>query len=185
MFKLKSRSEETKKKEGLHPNRIFWGIFLGSVAGCVPLLSAVQAVLLLILLVFRTNIVCAVLFFAAGKFLSLQHLAEMIDRLGLHILTGSEGMVEFSRWFTQLPVITYLNFTNSMVMGGFVLGIAGGLPAALIARQMALLFDRKARAKEKAEEEEMAKQRKNNAPAPAFNKTKQKKQPPPPFHTGE
>lgn len=175
MVKLTNKPDDTKKKKPVRPGGIFWGILLGTAAGFVPLLSLLEGLLLFLLIIFRTNILCAVLFFAGGKFLTMQYLPDTIDRVGLFILTGNEGMVEFSRWLTGLPVITYLNFTNSMVMGGAALGVGAGLPAALIARHIVLMFDRKAREKEKALAEERAKLEKKNAAALSANKLKKGK----------
>jgi uncharacterized protein (TIGR03546 family) len=172
MLKMTGKPEDKKKKKPVSPAGVFWGIVLGSIAGCVPLLSILEGVLLFILLIFRTNIICTIVFFAAGKFLVMHYFSDFVDALGLFILAGNEAMVDFSRWFTGLPVITYLNFSNSMVMGGTALGSAAGLPLALIARHIALMFDRKERAKEKAEAEERAKLEKKNSPPAVTAKKK-------------
>ncbi|HRZ86440.1 MAG TPA: hypothetical protein P5287_01350 [bacterium] len=137
------KTDEDKKKS-LKPYTLFLGTLIGTLAGCLPLLSPLFGAIVFVFAIVRANIVCTVLFFGISVYASNYHYSELINNIGIYVLTGSDQTIEFSRWFTSLPVITYLGFTNTMVMGGAVLGLAAGLPMAFfISEAYSLWINRK------------------------------------------
>lgn len=99
------------------------GVSLGFILGLTPVLS-LQGVLLLLILIFcRIQVVAALLAWLAFSFLPLI-IPQPLNYIGSVILEASFLRPLWSMFY-KAPVIPLSQFNNTIVMGGFVLGILG------------------------------------------------------------
>src|SRR4051812_46529599 len=107
-------------RQDLGPTRIAMGAVLGLYLGFVPTLTLGWAVLLLMGLVLRINLLACLLSACVTWLLALG-LESTFDTIGLSVLTQLPALTPLLAWMFHAPVLPFTRFYNSTVMGGFTL----------------------------------------------------------------
>ena len=66
-------------------------------------------------------------------------LDPFLDFLGAAVLT-SPLTENFFTWLNRLPLLAYTRFSNTLVMGGFLLGLIGWIPLFFLFRLLVILY---------------------------------------------
>ena len=99
------------------------GVSLGFILGLTPVLSLQGAILLLILLLLRIQVAAALLSWLAFSFIPffIPHPLNYVGGLALE----ASFLRPLWTFFYKAPVLPLSQFNNTIVMGGFIIGILG------------------------------------------------------------
>lgn len=129
MFRMLGRGAQrllTEISQHRTPEQIAWGLAIGVSFGLVPMDSIISVLLLFAILILPVNHLCAAIAFVsmslAGRFV-----APIPNALGLWILSH-QWVVNTLGAIYSLPLVPWLRLNNTMVVGGFCLGILSVAP---------------------------------------------------------
>lgn len=108
------------------PAAVAFGIALGVVLGCVPLLSGLGLVFIAAVLVFRVQLSAMLLALGLAKALLATGLGLLFVPVGETVLE-TQWLRPFWTHALNLPVVAWLDLDRCAVTGGAVVGIAMGV----------------------------------------------------------
>ncbi|MBM3965013.1 MAG: TIGR03546 family protein [Planctomycetes bacterium] len=108
------------------PEQIAWGLAIGVSFGLVPMDSIISLLLLISILILPINHLCAATAFVAMVSVS-RFIAPIPNALGLWILSH-HWVANTLGVIYSLPIVPWLRLNNTMVVGGFCLGILSVAP---------------------------------------------------------
>lgn len=108
------------------PEQIAWGLAIGVSFGLVPMDSIISLLLLISILILPVNHLCAAIAFVAMVSVS-RFIAPIPNALGLWVLSH-HWVVNTLGVIYALPIVPWLRLNNTMVVGGFCLGILSVAP---------------------------------------------------------
>ena len=104
------------------PGAIAFGISMGLVLGCVPLMSGVGLVLLLALLIFRVQLSSAMMAAAIAKLLIALGFGTVFVPVGAIVLE-TESLRPLWTTVLNLPVVAWLDLDCLGITGGVLIGL--------------------------------------------------------------
>lgn len=116
------------------------GVSLGMFLGFVPLNGPMAFALTVFFFVFKFNRLSALLTLPLFKLVYALGASSLADKIGAYLLIDAGYLDNFWRWFTNLPVIAFLDFNNTLVTGGIALSLVLLLPVYLIAKRITVTF---------------------------------------------
>ncbi len=125
------------------PGELAAGISFGFLIGLQPGFTLIAVVVLVITFFLKVNL-AAELLFALVFSLIAPLLDGLLDSLGGFILTLPSLEGTFTTLYNA-PILPLTNFNNTIVMGGFVLGIVLWLPVFFAGRALVKLYREKLR----------------------------------------
>jgi uncharacterized protein (TIGR03546 family) len=114
------------------PSQLALGLGLGLAIGLVPKGNLLAIGLMIVLGVLRVNLGVGMLMAFVVSWLSV-FIDPISNWIGLSLL-NAESLRVFWTDLYNMPFMPWTNFNNSVVLGGFVLGLALLLPVFLISR---------------------------------------------------
>jgi len=111
-----------------HPREIAAGGVLALFFGLTPLNHTHVIFLVLAFFLFRINRAATVLLLPVVKLFFYLGLAEAADAAGYTLLARWEFLAPFWGFLTNAPVLTYLDFNYTLVLGGCVLAAVLSAP---------------------------------------------------------
>ncbi len=126
-------------KDGATPGQIAWGLTLGTMMGLMPGWPLQVIILLIISLILNVNLTMVGLGAVVSSLISWA-LDPLLNSLGSYVLTDIPQLtglftIMFNSTFWMLT-----RFNNTVVMGGFVLGVFSAVPLYFIFKQMVVLI---------------------------------------------
>ena len=144
VLKLVQQLVKALNSEGT-PLQVALGIALGACLGLTPIGSLHNAALFLLVLVL--NVSLAGFWLGWGVFVPFGFLLDpLFDRIG-HALLAADALRPLWTALTNLPVVPFTNFNNTVVLGSFVFWLAALVPILLgakwaIAKYRATIYER-------------------------------------------
>jgi len=137
MFRMLGRAAQrllTEISQHRTPEQIAWGLAIGVSFGLVPMDSIISALLLIAILILPVNHLSAAIAFASMA-LASQFIAPIPNAFGLWILSN-QWVVNVLSAIYPLPLVPWLRLNNTMVVGGFCLGILSVAPNYIFLRSL-------------------------------------------------
>ena len=126
------------------PNEIAGAFVLGAWIGLIPKTNLTTLLIFSITWVFRVNLGIAlatiVVFSMIGHFTD-----PFIEKIGYVLLTGVPGLQGLWTALYNMPIVPYLSFNNTLVMGNLVFGLILAVPLFLLMRRFVGLYRTKYR----------------------------------------
>jgi uncharacterized protein (TIGR03546 family) len=121
------------------PFQISGGVVLGMYLGLTPPLTLHYALLGLVFLLIRLNLLCSMLSFL---FFSVVGLVAQpaFDLIGSFLLTGIPSMATLWAALYHSPILPYTRFNNTVVMGSFVFCVFATIPLYLVIQHLVSQF---------------------------------------------
>jgi uncharacterized protein (TIGR03546 family) len=116
------------------------GVAIGLLLALIPAGNLLWVFLLLLTLLLKINLAVTLLFMALFK-LVVPLLDPLLDSLGLAILTVPALRPPYVALY-NMPVVPFTRFNNSLVAGGFLVGIVAWVPVYLIFRALVRVYRR-------------------------------------------
>jgi uncharacterized protein (TIGR03546 family) len=129
MFRMLGRAAQrllTEISQHRTPEQIAWGLAIGVSFGLVPMDSIISVLLLIAILILPVNHLCAAIAFVSMALVS-RFVAPIPNTLGLWILSHPWVVNSLSVVYSY-PLVPWLRLNNTMVVGGFCLGILSVAP---------------------------------------------------------
>ena len=129
MFRILGRAAQrllTEISQHRTPEQIAWGLAIGVSFGLVPMDSIISVLLLIAILILPVNHLCAAIAFVSMALVS-RFVAPIPNTLGLWILSHPWVVNSLSVVYSY-PLVPWLRLNNTMVVGGFCLGILSVAP---------------------------------------------------------
>ncbi len=126
-------------KDGATPGQIAWGLTLGTTMGLMPGWPLQVFVLLIISLVLNVNLTMVGLGAVVASLISWT-IDPLLSSLGAFVLTE---IPQLTGLFTIMYNSTFwmlTRFNNTVVMGGFTLGLISAVPLYFVFKQMVVLI---------------------------------------------
>ena len=123
------------------PSAIAFGIAFGLTLGCVPLLSGIGLLLLVLTLIFRVQLSSAMMAMAMAKLLIAVGGGMAFVPVG-QVLLESETLKPMWTTVLNLPVVAWLDLDCLAVSGGAALGVVAGAGLFWPARQLIISYRR-------------------------------------------
>lgn len=131
LLKLLQSLVKTLHSEG-RPWQIAFGIALGSALGLTPLVSAHNAVILLLLCVLNVSFGAGLLGWVVFTPLGFA-LDPVFDRIGRALLVGNESLRPLWTSWYNTPGMAWTNFNNTVTLGSLIGWLVLFLPIAAFA----------------------------------------------------
>lgn len=115
------------------PGQVAAGIALGAALGLTPLLELHNLVILALIVLLNVSFPGGMLgwfLFTPAGFL----LDPLFDRVGHALLLGTPALRPFWTSLTNLPILPYTDFNNTVVLGSFVTWLVLVIPIFFLAR---------------------------------------------------
>jgi len=113
------------------PGEIASGAALSLYFGLTPLNHTHVIFLVLAFLFFKINRATTIVCFPLVKLLYVLGLSHAADGVGHFLLVECALLKPFWTWFTHAPILSYLDFHYTLVLGGFVLAALLTVPVYL------------------------------------------------------
>lgn len=129
MFLLKIIAGLFKALNGdAHPAQVASGAWLGCMLGLTPFVGAHNAILLLLVLIFRINLGSTMVFWAITKAIGIGLVPLVAVPLGQWLLADGSATRDIVVVLLTTPVLGLMQLEVHSVLGGMVLGfLVGGL----------------------------------------------------------
>jgi uncharacterized protein (TIGR03546 family) len=122
----------------ISPSQIAWGFALGAVLGLVPSFF-LKILLFIVIMLFRVNLSSAfigiALFSIIGFFID-----PLLDKIGYLVLVDVSALKSFYTWLYNLPVVPFTKFNNTVVTGGFIVGLILIIPNGIFAKKFLVYY---------------------------------------------
>ncbi len=124
------------------PVQLAWGFVLGMFFGVIPFWSLYSIIILVLIIVLRVNLSMAI----AG-WLIFELIAFFLDPLfhsvGYALLTQVDFLQPLWVFLSQSPVLSWLSFNNTVMLGGFVISLVLLLPVFVAGRIFVVYYREK------------------------------------------
>ena len=121
----------------ISPNQIAWGFALGAILGLVPNMF-VKLSLFIVIMLFRVNISAAFIGCTLYAIVSYP-LDFLFDSIGYAVLNIS-FLNSFYTWLYNLPIVPFMHFNNTVVMGSFVVGLILLVPNGIFSKKFLVYY---------------------------------------------
>lgn len=105
------------------PKEIAAGVCMGMFLGFVPLNGFMALFLFILMFVFKINRLASILVLPLFKILYLLFVSTLADKVGGFVLLDLKFLDGFWKILTTLPILTFLDFGNTLVTGGLVISV--------------------------------------------------------------
>ena len=111
-----------------NPHEVAAGGALGLYFGFTPLNHTHVIFLILAFIFFKINRAATILLLPLYKLLYILGVVYLADGIGSFLLIECEFLTPFWSWFVHAPVLAYLDFHYTLVLGGIVLALVFTVP---------------------------------------------------------
>lgn len=115
--------------------QLAWGALWGMYLGITPAGVLHWWLLLLLTPILRMNlfaVTVSTLFFWIVSWAT----APLCHQIGIYVLTGTPGLLRYWAGLHHSPILPFTNFTNTVVMGSFILSTLLTIPMFLLFRRI-------------------------------------------------
>jgi len=125
--------------ENTTPGQIAGGVAFGVIIGLVPKANLTAQILLVLLMIFRTNVSVALV--TATLVTLITPLTDLAaNPLGFAVLQAPALNGMWTKLY-NMPVVPWTDFNNTIVMGSLLIGILLFAPVFVAAKKAAVLYD--------------------------------------------
>jgi uncharacterized protein (TIGR03546 family) len=121
------------------PWQVAGGVMLGCFFGFLPVNTPQSTLLFLLIMFFNVNngaaLVSAALFAAVAALLD-----PLAHRIGYALLVGNDALTPLWTALSNLPLVPFTRFNNTVVLGSTVLALVLGLPVLFGSRWLLLYY---------------------------------------------
>ena len=122
------------------PNQIAGGAAMGMLIGLMPKANLTTQILLIMLMIFRTNVSVALAM--AAVFSLLQPVGNLLAHpIGYKLLAQTPFLYGFWTRLYNTPVFPWTAFNNTLLLGNLIIGLVLFVPAFIVAKKLALLYE--------------------------------------------
>ena len=109
------------------PNQLAWGFVLGMIIGLTPFWNLHNIIIIILIIILNVNISMSI----AG-FIIFSLFAYIFDPLfhsiGYALLVNAKSLQPLWIYLSQKPVLAFLNFNNTVVLGSFLVSLVLLIP---------------------------------------------------------
>ena len=110
------------------PVEIGLGFVLGMFLGLAPMKTLLALVFLLLFLVLKANFASMLFGLAVFKLLGVAFLDVISKAIGRGLLVDCAFLHGFWQWLVNLPLVSFMELNDTLVMGGLALGVVLAVP---------------------------------------------------------
>ena len=123
-------------EENISPAEVAAGVCLGMFMGFTPLNGPMLIILILFFLFVKLNRVSTILTLPIFKIFYVLGVSALADKVGGYLLIDAKFLTGLWRWLTNLPVVTYFDLNNTVVIGGLAISAALCAPVFMLAKKV-------------------------------------------------